>query len=65
MRNCIGCGECRKVCPVGLDPEVLFKGIKLQKAGAMEELTKECHGCGCCDLVCPSRLPLSTAIVGS
>jgi electron transport complex protein RnfC len=26
-RNCIGCGECRAVCPVGLDPEALFKGL--------------------------------------
>ncbi|MDR1596476.1 MAG: SLBB domain-containing protein [Treponema sp.] len=25
VRNCIGCGECRAVCPVGLDPEELFK----------------------------------------
>jgi electron transport complex protein RnfC len=24
-RNCIGCGECRAVCPMELDPEVLFK----------------------------------------
>ena len=23
--NCINCGECRNVCPVGLDPEELFK----------------------------------------
>lgn len=59
MRNCIACGECRRVCPVGLDPEVLFKGIKGQK---FKERAGECHGCGCCDLVCPSRLPLSTVI---
>lgn len=62
MRNCIGCGECRKVCPVGLDPEVLFKGIKGQKLGKIDEMAGECHDCGCCDLVCPSRLPLSTVI---
>jgi electron transport complex protein RnfC len=24
-RNCISCGECRAVCPVGLDPEELYK----------------------------------------
>jgi electron transport complex protein RnfC len=59
MRNCISCGECRRVCPVGLDPEVLFKGIKGHQ---FRERAEECHGCGCCDLVCPSRLPLSTVI---
>jgi electron transport complex protein RnfC len=26
-RNCISCGECRVVCPMGLDPEELFKQV--------------------------------------
>jgi electron transport complex protein RnfC len=63
--NCIGCGECRAVCPVGLDPEELFKRMKRfqngKKAGAFFQVDK-CHGCGCCELVCPSRLPLSQLI---
>ena len=25
--GCIGCGECRNVCPVGLDPEELYKRV--------------------------------------
>jgi len=63
---CIGCGECRNVCPVGLDPDELYKqaGIK----GITEEEryasgAEECHGCGCCDVVCPSRLSLSSSII--
>ncbi|MDR2742134.1 MAG: SLBB domain-containing protein [Treponema sp.] len=32
VRNCIGCGECRAVCPVGLDPEELFKAAGLSAA---------------------------------
>jgi electron transport complex protein RnfC len=61
---CISCGECRAVCPVGLDPEELYK-----RAAAADNRepdpgrAPECHGCGCCDVVCPSRLPLSSSIV--
>ncbi|MDR2177611.1 MAG: SLBB domain-containing protein [Treponema sp.] len=56
-QNCIGCGECREACPVGLDPEELYK-----KIGHDSPENWGCHGCGCCELVCPSRLPLATAI---
>jgi electron transport complex protein RnfC len=74
-RNCISCGECRSVCPVGLDPEELYKQtLTLGFSGPGSEILRsrnyrgradrasECHGCGCCEVVCPSRLPLSTAI---
>jgi electron transport complex protein RnfC len=63
-RNCIGCGECRVVCPVGLDPEELYKtaGISGGAETSGSVLAKQCHGCGCCDVVCPSRLPLGAVI---
>jgi electron transport complex protein RnfC len=65
-QNCIGCGDCRMVCPVGLDPEELFKKIEggnfRSPAG---DKPGECHGCGCCDVVCPSRLPLSSVILSA
>jgi electron transport complex protein RnfC len=56
-QKCIGCGECRRVCPVGLDPEELYK-----KIGHDSPESRDCHGCGCCELVCPSRLPLAAEI---
>jgi electron transport complex protein RnfC len=59
--NCIGCGECRRVCPVGLDPEELYKGLASDPAGGGESRAL-CHGCGCCELVCPSRLPIARVI---
>jgi electron transport complex protein RnfC len=66
--SCIGCGECRNVCPVGLDPEELYKRTRAAPealCGLPEGRAAECHGCGCCNVVCPSRLPLSSAIAGS
>jgi electron transport complex protein RnfC len=65
MRSCVGCGECRAVCPVGLDPEALFKGITFRRGKAPEQdnRVRACHGCGCCDVVCPSRFSLSTTIL--
>jgi len=56
QQNCINCGECRSVCPVGLDPQSIYKRIRTQEityAGSTG-----CHGCGCCKIVCPSALPL-------
>jgi electron transport complex protein RnfC len=64
--KCIGCGECRSVCPVCLDPEALYKFIS---GGEHKDVNTgravECHGCGCCEVVCPSGLPLSTSIIRS
>ncbi|MDR2509858.1 MAG: SLBB domain-containing protein [Spirochaetaceae bacterium] len=63
-KGCIGCGECRVVCPMKLDPEDLYKQLRVQKfTGVLAELSARCHGCGCCEAVCPSRLPLSRLII--
>jgi electron transport complex protein RnfC len=72
---CISCGECRDVCPIGLDPEEIYKqrwiGEKLGEDPSQQEEAhpfgastgnSECHGCRCCDVVCPSRLPLSSSV---
>ncbi|MDR0487251.1 MAG: SLBB domain-containing protein [Treponema sp.] len=61
QRSCINCGECRAVCPMGLDPQNIYKRIEtygIKKAGKTG-----CHGCGCCKIVCPSALPLSETIL--
>lgn len=63
--NCISCGECRGVCPVGLDPEELYKEILASRTERQQpEGAADCHGCGCCEVVCPSHLPLSGVIQG-
>jgi electron transport complex protein RnfC len=61
--RCIGCGECREVCPVGLDPELLYKHVN--GPDSRNGRASECHGCGCCEVVCPAKLPLSTSIIRS
>jgi len=61
QQNCINCGECRTVCPMGLDPQHIYKLIKTH--GAVNTGTAWCHGCGCCKIVCPSALLLSETIM--
>ncbi len=63
IHDCTNCGECRAVCPVGLDPEYLYKLALLERdSEALIHKANTCHGCGCCEVVCPSRLPLSSTI---
>lgn len=56
QRNCINCCQCRVVCPVGLDPQNIYKRIKALEIDNAE--STGCYGCGCCKIVCPSSLPL-------
>ena len=56
QQNCINCCECRSVCPVGLDPQNIYKRIRAQEIDNAEHTG--CYGCGCCKIVCPSSLPL-------
>jgi len=62
QQNCINCGECRAVCPVGLDPQYIYKRIKTEQIN--NDLSTGCQGCGCCKIVCPSALPLLETIFG-
>ena len=57
--NCIRCGECVTVCPMGLEPHLLMnlseKGM-YERAAAEDIMT--CIECGSCSYVCPSHRPL-------
>jgi electron transport complex protein RnfC len=63
--DCISCGECRMVCPVGLDPEELYKtATSVELGGKIAVGSSDCHGCGCCEVVCPSGIGLASVIMG-
>ena len=61
--QCVRCGACVAVCPVGLLPLYLeaytLKGL-FQQAAAYHP--GDCIECGACSYVCPSRRPLVQAI---
>ncbi|MBV6644893.1 MAG: electron transport complex subunit RsxC [Cyclobacteriaceae bacterium] len=57
--NCVRCGKCIEVCPMGLEPMqlvLLAKGKAADKAEAEHIL--DCMECGSCSFVCPSNRPI-------
>ncbi len=60
-RSCISCGECPKVCPVGIFPQLLMKSIyanDIENSLALGLL--DCTDCGLCTYVCPSKIELDS-----
>lgn len=57
--NCIRCGKCVQVCPMGLEPYLLAKQSELKRWDDMEQHhVMDCIECGCCLYTCPSYRPL-------
>lgn len=58
-RNCIRCGKCISVCPMGIEPTALACAVKAGVQGGLEELCAlDCMECGSCTYVCPARIPI-------
>ena len=60
---CIHCGRCVSYCPMGLNPTLYSKALKVEDvADRAARLTDAkinlCIECGCCSYVCPAARPL-------
>lgn len=64
QRACIRCGDCFRVCPVGIKPESLFSMYyyNTEIPQELKKLAVKCIQCGRCNTVCPSRIPLYQTI---
>ena len=54
--NCIKCGACTNICPLGLDPKAFVQALRANDDDALVTLKANiCMECGCCSYVCPSK----------
>uniref|UniRef100_A0A7V1EH27 Ion-translocating oxidoreductase complex subunit C n=1 Tax=candidate division WOR-3 bacterium TaxID=2052148 RepID=A0A7V1EH27_UNCW3 len=57
--ECVRCGKCIDVCPIGLLPRIIYHYIKQNDfVNAVDYGLRECIECGCCGYICPSFIPL-------
>lgn len=58
--DCIRCGNCRRICPVMLSPDVIVRHLMGGAACSADYITSStyCIECGLCNSVCPSRIPI-------
>jgi electron transport complex protein RnfC len=57
--NCIRCGQCISVCPMGLEPYLLMGLAEKEIYDRLEfEKVMDCMECGSCAYTCPSDRPL-------
>jgi Na+-translocating ferredoxin:NAD+ oxidoreductase subunit C len=57
--NCVHCGRCVQVCPMGLMPSRIAEYASLDKFSLAEQFgVRDCIECGACVYSCGSRRPL-------
>jgi len=59
VTNCIRCGKCISVCPMGLEPVLMAQFSENKMFENLEkELVMDCIECGSCQYTCPAGRPL-------
>ncbi len=57
--NCIRCGKCAEICPVGLQPYAFAADLKRNDNSRLKQLhVMDCIECGSCAYSCPAKIPL-------
>ncbi len=53
---CIRCGQCLRVCPMGLNPSAIARAIEMNRLDlAQEYYVLDCVECGICSYTCPGN----------
>ena len=63
MTNCIRCGKCISVCPMGLVPNALHRAaLKGHLDVFLANNGMDCIECGCCSFTCPAKREIVQSI---
>lgn len=65
VNNCVMCGECRRLCPVGIDVMDLVGMIKRGDLRAAAQASFTCIQCQVCVLRCPSSISQPNAALAA
>ena len=58
-QSCIKCAKCVGVCPMGLEPYLMYGFARRLRYEELEATNvTDCIECGCCSYTCPAYLPL-------
>jgi len=57
--ECIRCGKCAEICPVGLQPYAFSSDLRRNDTSRLRQLhVTDCIECGSCAYSCPAKIPL-------
>jgi electron transport complex protein RnfC len=58
--QCIRCGRCVAVCPMHLEPLMMFQYAKMNMLDELNDAhIMDCMECGACSYICPARMHLT------